>query len=44
MTQVYTCYHNTVFYFDISHSLSSQHVSALTTKANLSQQKEEEGT
>jgi hypothetical protein len=29
MTQVYTCYRNTVFYFYISHSLSSQHVSAL---------------
>jgi hypothetical protein len=29
MTQVYTCYRNTVFYFDISHSLSSQYVSAL---------------
>jgi hypothetical protein len=29
MTQVYTCYRNTVFYFDISHSLSSLHVSAL---------------
>jgi hypothetical protein len=28
MTQVYTCYRNTVFYFDTSHSLSSQHVSA----------------
>jgi hypothetical protein len=26
--QVYTCYRNTVFYFDTSHSLSSQHVSA----------------
>jgi hypothetical protein len=28
MTQVYTCYSNTVFYFDTSYSLSSQHVSA----------------
>jgi hypothetical protein len=28
MTQVYTCYRNTVFYFDTSYSLSSQHVSA----------------
>jgi hypothetical protein len=28
VTQVYTCYRNTVFYFDTSYSLSSQHVSA----------------